>query len=129
MNAGVRQDALIPAHLLAGMVVLTAALWAGFALATKPITLAVHPRVAMAPATLHLRIYVPRDPANRVVRVETDGPAYVRTSAWEIEGDRAPQTLFQIDWPRVPEGEYLITSSVWDAVGLRGLDRVRVTVR
>lgn len=128
MNEGVRQDALIPAHLMAGLLLTTLILFAAFRFASQPITLTVYPRFAMAPTRLSIQVHVPRDPANRVVRVETDGGDYVRASAWELEGEHAP-TVFTVDWPNVPEGEYLILASVLSATAIRGTDRVSVSVR
>src|SRR3990167_10432100 len=124
VNDGVRQDALIPAHLLAGLVLLFAVMCAFAALTTKPITLAVSPRVSFAPTTLYLRIFVPRDPANRAVRVDANGPDYARSSPWEGEGERATQTLFQVTWHLVPAGEYEVIASVVGVDRILGTDRI-----
>lgn len=84
----------------------------------KPVTMTVRPMMAMAPTNLHIELRVPRDPENRVLSVSTDGPEFVRSSAWEVQGLAAPY-LFVVDWFALPAGEYPIEADLWSATALR----------
>lgn len=128
MNDGTRPDALIPAHLMAGVGLVALVLFAGFSLALKPVTIRVWPNVANGPVDLHLELHVPRDPANRVVQVNTDGGSFARSSAWELEGERAP-AIFTVWWRAIPPGDYEITARLFGVADLRGADSTWVTVR
>ena len=93
-----------------------------------PIHLSVSPTVAMAPASVHLELRVPRCAVNRVLRVETEGPDFERLSAWDIDGVNAPY-LYVVEWVALPEGDYQIIASLWSATGLLAMDRASVLVR
>lgn len=82
----------------------------------KPITIAVRPRVAFAPADLSILIHLIPAESDRFLRVWTDGLDYGRSSEWSLEGAQSPK-LYTVTWPRVfPAAEYDITASVSDAL-------------
>lgn len=120
MNDGIRQDALIPASLMASLGCVTLVLFAGFSLITRPVTLHVSSRVALAPATFTVEVHVPRHPDNRRLTVCT---SEIPLAGMDADPVYRRPCLF--DEP----GDYLIIGRVWSATVVRGTDRVSVSVR
>ena len=99
------------------------ALVAGFVLFTglplgakSTLDLQVSPMVAMAPATLRIRIAVPPDAGNRAIAVFADSEAFFRSSQVPLEGESAPRTL-HLDYRSMPPGTYQISSLLLGAGG------------
>lgn len=83
-------------------------------LAVKPVTIAIAPHVAFAPAFVRVNVRVQPNAENRGLTVEADGEAY-RSSYFSMEGENAP-LRFQVEWPSLPAGEYDVRAVVSDSV-------------
>ena len=92
---------------------------------TKPIELAISPRIAFAPATLAIRVRVHPSDADRWIAVMTDGENFSRLSQWDIEGDR---TLYSFIWPNVSQGEYEVIARIGHGEIVSGTDRLSVQI-
>ncbi len=104
---------------LIGLVVLLAApLGAGDRLALK-----VFPAVAFAPANLIVRTTVEADPANRAMEISAESPDFYRSSAIQLDGDKAPRTT-QFEFRSLPPGRYYVKATLMGSDG-----HSRATVR
>ena len=81
----------------------------------RPLTIAIRPLIAFAPADLSIFIRLIPDPRDRQLRVWTDGLNYSRSSEWSIEGAQSPKS-FTVEWRRVFGGEYDVIASVSDSL-------------
>jgi hypothetical protein len=79
--------------------------------ATPDIRLQVRPRIAAAPATVHLRVWVERRPENRWLTVAAEGPHYYRSSVTQLAGDSA-QRVHDYWWHGLPCGSYVVIAQV-----------------
>ena len=70
-----------------------------------PVSVKCTPAVAFAPATLVVRATVTADAHNRVIEVIADSGEFYRSSAIELEGDRAPRTNM-FEFRSLPPGDY-----------------------
>src|SRR5262245_48379014 len=79
-------------------------------LAASPtrLAIAVKPRYAIDPATAYVTVIVDRDADNRALLVETDGPAYYRSSYQQLDGASSPR-VHQFALSGLPAGAYAIS--------------------
>jgi hypothetical protein len=75
------------------------------AMATKPITLTVDPRIGMAPHDLHVRLHILRAPENRMIMWACEGENLSTASEIPVEGENSP-AAFERWITRAPAGEY-----------------------
>lgn len=68
--------------------------------------LTAYPRVAIN-AGVVIEAFIPRDPANRHMRLELDGPVF-RAFEEDMDGDKA-RVLYTLRVDQLPDGEYPIT--------------------
>jgi hypothetical protein len=87
--------------------------------AKKPISIQVSPVMSFAPANLMIRARLEPDADNREIEVVAQSDDFYRSSAIQLEGDRAPRTLM-FEFRSVPSGEYQVTAVV---VGTNGQQR------
>ena len=73
---------------LCGMVMVTTTVVG----ANEPLTMHVSPAMSFAPANLVIRTRLEPDVNNRVIEVVADSTELYRSSAIQLEGDRAPRT-------------------------------------
>jgi hypothetical protein len=86
--------------------------------ATEPLSIRVSPAMSFAPATLVIRARVEPDADNRAMEVSADSEGFYRSSAIQLEGDRAPKTA-TIEFRSLPSGEYEVLAVVIGADGRR----------
>jgi streptogramin lyase len=86
--------------------------------ATEPLSIRVSPAMSFAPATLVIRTKVEPDADNRAMEVSADSEGFYRSSAIQLEGDRAPKTT-TVEFRSLPSGEYEVTAVVIGADGRR----------
>ncbi len=87
--------------------------------ANGPLSIRVSPAISFAPANLFIRITIEPDAHNRALVVAADSGGFYRSSAVQLEGDRAAKTT-TFEFRSVPPGEYEVTAVVIGADGQRG---------
>jgi hypothetical protein len=96
--------------------------------AEEPLSIRVSPAMSFAPANLVIRTRIEPDPNNRAMEVVADSDGFYRSSAIQLEGDRAPKTT-TFEFRSLPPGTYEITAVVLGARGeRRALARAQVNV-
>ena len=75
----------------------------------QPLTLALSPAHAFAPATVRIRARVEPNADNRVLTIVADGPNFYRRSDVPLEGEEAPRT-FELWFRDVPPGDYEVSA-------------------
>jgi streptogramin lyase len=96
--------------------------------AKEPLSIRVSPAISFAPATLVIRTSVEPDAGNRAMEVVADSDGFYRSSAIQLDGDRAPKTT-TFEFRSLPSGEYDVTAVVIGADGQRrALARAHVNV-
>jgi hypothetical protein len=82
----------------------------------EPLTIAVSPAVALAPASVRIRARIEPNPDNRFLTIVADGAAFYRSSEMQLEGEQAPKTIEL--WLRdVPGGDYQVSAILTDSAG------------
>lgn len=79
--------------------------------ANRPITMRVSPAVSFAPANLVVRARLEPDVNNRAMQVIAESADFYRSSAIELEGERAPRTV-TFEFRGLPPGQYEVTAAV-----------------
>lgn len=87
--------------------------------AKEPLAMRVSPAMSFAPANLMIRTRVEPDADNRAMEVIAESGDFYRSSAIQLEGDRAPRTV-TFEFRSLPSGEYQVTAVV---VGIDGQQR------
>ena len=86
--------------------------------AKESLSIRVSPAVSFAPTDLVIRTRVEPDANNRAMEVVADSDGFYRSSAIQLEGDRAPKTT-TFEFRSLPPGEYEVTAVVIGADGER----------
>ena len=84
--------------------------------ANEKLSLRVTPNVSSAPSTVVVKATVARDAGNRWLHIEADSGAFYRSSAIELDGDRAP-VVTEIRLNNLPSGEYTVAAVLRNALG------------
>jgi hypothetical protein len=84
----------------------------------EPLTIAVSPAVAFAPATVRVRARIEPNADNRRLTVVADGVAHYRSSEVQLEGEHSPKTI-EMSFRGIPGGEYEVYAILTDSVGRR----------
>jgi hypothetical protein len=96
--------------------------------AKEPLAMRVSPAISFAPADLMIRARVEPDADNRAMEVVAESSDFYRSSAIQLEGDRAPRTV-TFEFRSLPPGEYEVTAVVIGMDGQRrGVAHSRVNV-
>jgi hypothetical protein len=96
--------------------------------AKEPLSMRVSPAISFAPANLVIRTSVEPDASNRAMEVIADSDGFYRSSAVQLDGDRAPKTT-TFEFRSLPPGTYEVTAVVIGADGQRrALARAHVNV-
>ena len=95
--------------------------------AEQALSLRVTPPVADAPADVLITVTVERNTENRELVVEDDSENYYRSSAVQLEGDKAARTHFLV-FRELPPGRHRISAAVRGTIGLRAAVSTSVTV-
>lgn len=84
--------------------------------AREKLSLRVTPNVSSAPSNVNVKATVAPDAGNRWLLIEADSGSFLRSSAIQLEGDKAP-TVTEIQLKNLPSGEYTVTAVLRDALG------------
>ncbi len=95
--------------------------------ATEKLSLHVTPNVSSAPSTVMVRATIAKDPANRWLSIEADSGSFFRSSAIQLDGDKAP-TVTQIRLSNLPSGEYAVSAVLKNNLGKETVVRRTVLV-
>jgi hypothetical protein len=96
--------------------------------ANESVSIRVSPAMSFAPANLVIRTTVEPDADNRAIEIVADSEEFYRSSAVQLEGDRAPKTTV-FEFRSLPPGEYRVTVVLFGADGQRrGTARAEVKV-
>lgn len=95
--------------LLAALATLTLAGATGETAAPDKLSLRVTPNVSSAPSNLIVKATVARHPDNRWLQIEADSGTFFRSSAIELDGDKAPTTT-EIRLNNLPGGNYTVVA-------------------
>jgi hypothetical protein len=90
--------------------------------AREKLTLRVTPNVSNAPSTVIVKAIVAPDAGNRWLMIEADSGAFYRSSAIQMDGEKAPM-LTEVMLKGLPSGEYTVTAVLKNAVGEETLAR------
>jgi hypothetical protein len=82
----------------------------------EPLTIAVSPAFAFAPATVRVRARIEPNADNRRLTIVADGGALYRSSEIQIDGEEGPKT-FELWFRDMPGGEYEVSAILTDTVG------------
>jgi len=82
----------------------------------EPLTIAVSPAFAFAPATVRVRARIEPNADNRRLTIVADGVEFYRSSEIQIDGEQAPKT-FELFLRDVPGGEYEVYAVLTDTLG------------
>jgi hypothetical protein len=84
--------------------------------ATEKLSLRVTPNVSNAPGNVIVKAQVPRHPDNRWLHIEADSGAFYRSSAIQLDGDKAPVvTEFRLN--NLPGGNYAVVAVLRNHLG------------
>lgn len=75
----------------------------------EKLSLRVTPNVSSAPSDLLIKATVARDAGNRWLRIEADSGSFLRSSAVELDGDKAP-AITEMRLRNLPSGNYTVTA-------------------
>jgi hypothetical protein len=84
--------------------------------ASEKLSLRVTPNVSNAPSTVIVRATVARSSDNRWLHIEADSGEFFRSSAIQLDGDKAP-VVTEIRLPNLPGGEYTVVAVLHNNVG------------
>jgi hypothetical protein len=87
------------------------------------LALRVTPAIGFAPANVSVRAMIQADPENRSIEIVADSDEFYRSSAIQLEGDKAPHTS-TFEFRSLPPGEYEVRAVLTGTDG-----RPRATVR
>jgi hypothetical protein len=96
--------------------------------AKEPLSMRAYPAMSFAPANLIIRTRVEPDVDNRAMEVVAESDGFYRSSAIQLEGDRAPKTTV-FEFRSLPAGDYDVRAVVIGADGeQRAVARAHVNV-
>ena len=95
--------------------------------ANDRVSMKVSPAISFAPARLVIRTRVEPDADNREIEVLADSDEFHRSSAVQLDGDRAPLTS-TFEFRGLPPGEYKVTAVVAGVNGQRAFAYAQVKV-
>ena len=84
--------------------------------ATEKLALRVTPNVSSAPSTVIVKATVTKNADNRWLLIEADSGVFFRSSAVELDGDKAP-TVTEIRLNNLPSGEYTVSAVLRNNLG------------
>ena len=99
----------------------------GETVATEKLSLRVTPNVSAAPSNVIVKATIAKDAANRWLMIEADSGTFYRSSAIQLEGDKAP-TVTEIRLSNLPSGEYAVSAVLRNNLGEETIVRRTVIV-
>lgn len=88
----------------------------GETVSTEKLLLRVTPIVSTAPSSLIVKATIAKDPANRWLAITADSGSFYRSSAIQLDGDKAP-TVMVFRLSNLPSGEYGISAVLGNSLG------------
>lgn len=95
--------------------------------ATEKLSLRVTPNVSSAPSTVIATAIVARNPDNRWLYIEADSGTFLRSSAIQLDGDKAP-VVTEIRLNNLPGGNYAVVAVLRNHLGEETIVRRTVIV-
>jgi len=95
--------------------------------ATEKLSLRVTPNVSNAPGNVTVKATILRHADNRWLHVEADSGTFLRSSAIQLDGDKAP-TVTEIRLNNLPGGNYAVVAVLRDRLGEETVVRRTVIV-
>ncbi len=95
--------------------------------ATEKLSLQVTPNVSNAPSNVVVKATVAKDAANRWLHIEADSGTFYRSSAVQLDGDKAP-TVTEIRLSNLPSGRYAVSAVLRTSLGNETVVRRTVIV-
>ena len=83
----------------------------------EKLSLRVTPNVSNAPCNLIVQAIIPKHRENRWLVIEAESGEFYRSSAVELDGDKAP-VVTEIRFNNLPSGDYTIAASLRDQLGI-----------
>lgn len=99
-------------------ILLVGSVWPAGAGSGSGVTLSVSPQLAMEPGWANVMVRIERNPENRSLRVEADGPEYYRSSLQQLDGESAP-AVRHLRLEDLPGGKYIVRATLTRADGSR----------
>src|SRR5688500_12892062 len=99
----------------------------GDANASEKLALRVTPNVSSAPGNVIVQATITRDADNRWLHIEADSGAFYRSSAIQLDGDKAP-AITEFKLSNLPPGEYAVSALLGDSHGDEVTARRKVIV-
>ena len=96
-------------------------------IATEKLSLRVTPNVSSAPSNVIVKATIAKDAANRWLSIEADSGTFYRSSAIQLDGDKAP-TVTEIRLSNLPSGEYNVSAVLKNNLGEETIVRRTVIV-
>ena len=81
----------------------------GETVATEKLSLRVTPNVSSAPSNVIVKATIAKNESNRWLTIEADSGSFYRSSAIQLDGDKAP-TVTEVRLSNLPSGEYAVSA-------------------
>lgn len=81
-----------------------------------PLTVKVTPHICFEGGAVRAQVRLPRDAANRAMRVEVDGEGYYSSSTVQLDGEASP-AVYERRWLDLPAGSYVVQVLIIQADG------------
>jgi len=95
--------------------------------ATEKLSLRVTPNVSKAPSNVIVKATVARHPDNRWLYIEADSGTFLRSSAIQLDGDKAP-TVTEFRLNNLPGGNYAVVAVLRNHLGEETMAKRTVVV-
>ena len=95
--------------------------------AREKLSIRVTPNVSSAPSNVIVQAMITKDPSNRWLTIEADSGSFFRSSAIQLDGDKAP-TVTEVRLSSLPSGEYAVSAVLRNNLGEETIVRRTVIV-
>lgn len=117
----------MPARLWLAALTALGCVASGDVAADERLAVKVTPNVSSAPSTVTVHATVARDAGNRWLHIEADSGAFYRSSAVQLDGDKAP-LITEVHLKNLPSGEYTVAARLRTDTGIATTVRRTVIV-
>jgi hypothetical protein len=95
--------------------------------AVQTVEIECRQRISREPATIRVRVRVEPRAEHRALFVSADSGSFYRSSAFQLEGERAAATHW-IEWRDLPAGDYELLAQVSSATRVVARAKTTITV-
>lgn len=113
--------------ILAGFTVIALLAANADTVAREKLSLRVTPNVSSAPSNVIARATIAKDASNRWLTIEADSGTFYRSSAIQLDGDKAP-AITEVRLSNLPSGEYAVSAVLRNNLGEETVVRRTVIV-